>query len=78
MRLPCFDFVEIIEWGYKYLCAHIPNEKTMNTACWNIAVPPDINQSARVFIAARGGFRRGGLSRLALTLPSIFRRGGSA
>lgn len=35
----------------------------MNTVRWNIAVSPDVDQSVRMFIAARGGGRKGDLSR---------------
>lgn len=35
----------------------------MNTVRWNIAVPSDVDQSVRMFIAARGGGRKGDLSR---------------
>ena len=35
----------------------------MNTVRWNIAVPPDMDQSVRMFIAARGGGRKGDLSK---------------
>jgi len=35
----------------------------MNTVRWNVAVPSDVDQSVRMFIAARGGGRKGDLSR---------------
>jgi hypothetical protein len=35
----------------------------MNTVRWNIAVSPDTDQSVRMFIAAKGGGRKGELSR---------------
>ena len=35
----------------------------MNTVRWNIAVPPDMDQSVRMFIAAQGGGRKADLSR---------------
>jgi len=35
----------------------------MNTVRWNIAVSPEVDQSVRMFIAARGGGRKGDLSR---------------
>ena len=35
----------------------------MNTVRWNIAVPPDMDQSVRMFIPARGGGRKGDLSK---------------
>ncbi len=35
----------------------------MNTVRWNIAVPSDVDQSVHMFIAARGGGRKGDLSR---------------
>ena len=35
----------------------------MNTVRWNIAVPSGVDQSVRMFIAARGGGRKGDLSR---------------
>ena len=35
----------------------------MNSVRWNIAVSPDTDQSVRMFIAAQGGGRKGGLSR---------------
>jgi hypothetical protein len=35
----------------------------MNTVRWNIAVSPDMDQSVRMFIAAKGGGRKGDLSR---------------
>jgi hypothetical protein len=36
----------------------------VNTVRWNIAVPSDVDQSVRTFLAAQGGGRRGDLSRL--------------
>lgn len=33
------------------------------TVRWNIAVPPELDQSVRMFIAAHGGGRKGDLSR---------------
>jgi len=33
------------------------------TVRWNIAVSPELDQSVRMFIAARGDGRKGGLSR---------------
>ena len=38
-------------------------EIVMNTVRWNIAVPPDVDQSVRMFLAAQGGGRKGDLSR---------------
>ncbi len=35
----------------------------MNTVRWNIAVSPELDQSVRMFLAARGGGRKGDLSR---------------
>ena len=35
----------------------------MNTVRWNIVVSPDVDQSVRMFLAARGGGRKGDLSR---------------
>ncbi len=35
----------------------------MNTVRWNIAVSPEVDQSVRMFLAARGGGRKGDLSR---------------
>jgi hypothetical protein len=35
----------------------------METVRWNIAVSPDMDQSVRMFIAARGDARKGSLSR---------------
>ena len=35
----------------------------MNTVRWNIAVPLDVDQSVRMFLAAQGGGRKGDLSR---------------
>lgn len=35
----------------------------MTTVRWNIAVPRDVDQSVRMFIAAQGGGRKGDLSR---------------
>jgi hypothetical protein len=35
----------------------------MDSVRWNIAVSPDTDQSVRMFIAARGGGRKGDLSR---------------
>lgn len=35
----------------------------MNTVRWNIAVSPDTDQSLRMFLASRGGGRKGDLSR---------------
>ena len=35
----------------------------MNTVRWNIAVSPNTDQSVRMFLAARGGGRKGDLSR---------------
>ena len=35
----------------------------MSTVRWNIAVSPDVDQSVRMFLAARGGGRKGDLSR---------------
>jgi hypothetical protein len=35
----------------------------MDSGRWNIAVSPDTDQSVRMFIAARGGGRKGDLSR---------------
>lgn len=35
----------------------------MSSVRWNIAVSPDMDQSVRMFIAARGGGRKGDLSK---------------
>ena len=35
----------------------------MNTVRWNITVSPEVDQSVRTFLAARGGGRKGDLSR---------------
>ncbi len=35
----------------------------MNQIRWNIAVSPDTDQSLRIFLASRGGGRKGDLSR---------------
>ncbi|MDD2407510.1 MAG: ribbon-helix-helix domain-containing protein [Tepidiphilus sp.] len=35
----------------------------MNTVRWNITVSSDVDQSVRMFLAARGGGRKGDLSR---------------
>ncbi|ODS97932.1 MAG: methionine repressor-like protein [Lautropia sp. SCN 69-89] len=35
----------------------------MSTVRWNIAVTPETDQSVRMFLAARGGGRKGDLSR---------------
>ena len=35
----------------------------MDKVRWNIAVSPDVDQSARMFLAAQGGGRKGDLSR---------------
>ena len=35
----------------------------MNSVRWNIAVPPDMDQSVRMFIAAQSGRRKGALSK---------------
>jgi len=35
----------------------------MSSVRWNIAVSPEVDQSVRMFIAARGGGRKGDLSR---------------
>ena len=35
----------------------------MTTIRWNIAVSPEMDQSVRMFIAAKGGGRKGDLSR---------------
>ena len=35
----------------------------MNTVRWNITVSPEVDQSVRMFLAARGGGRKGDLSR---------------
>ncbi len=35
----------------------------MNTVRWNISVSPEVDQSVRMFITARGGGRKGDLSR---------------
>ncbi len=35
----------------------------MTTVRWNLAVPPELDQSVRMFIAAQGGGRKGDLSR---------------
>ncbi|MFT3959916.1 ribbon-helix-helix domain-containing protein [Propionivibrio sp.] len=35
----------------------------MNTVRWNIAVSPDTDQSVRLFLASKGGGRKGDLSR---------------
>lgn len=35
----------------------------MSTVRWNIAVSPDTDQSVRMFLAAKGGGRKGDLSR---------------
>ena len=38
-------------------------EFAMSSVRWNIAVSPDTDQSVRMFLAARGGGRKGDLSR---------------
>jgi len=35
----------------------------MTAIRWNITVPPDMDQSVRMFLAAQGGARKGDLSR---------------
>lgn len=35
----------------------------MNSVRWNIAVSPDTDQSVRLYLAAKGGGRKGDLSR---------------
>jgi hypothetical protein len=35
----------------------------MSTVRWNLAISPDTDQSVRLFLAARGGGRKGDLSR---------------
>jgi hypothetical protein len=35
----------------------------MESVRWNVAVSPEVDQSVRMFIAARGGGRKGDLSR---------------
>jgi hypothetical protein len=36
----------------------------MKSVRWNVAVSPEVDQSVRMFLAARGGGRKGDLSRL--------------
>jgi hypothetical protein len=44
----------------------------MSTLRWNIAIPPDVDQSVRMFLAEQGGDHKGDLSRFIIEAVRAF------